>query len=122
MDFKELSPAFLTSLVAIFVGAIMIGASSTFITVLGWILLLAGLALNVFSAVVSIQQAKGAPLPFLREDREPKALSQSEEVSFDEDPEPDTESQPIVSIAEDADEQDNSIFKSRQNKSASVRA
>ncbi|QNV37799.1 hypothetical protein [Rothia terrae] len=122
MDFKELSPAFLTSLVAIFVGAIMIGASSTFITVLGWILLLAGLALNVFSAVVSIQQAKGAPLPFLREDREPKALSQSEEVSFDEDPEPDTESQPIVSIAEDADEQDNSIFKSRQKKSASVRA
>lgn len=122
MDFKELSPAFLTSLVAIFVGAIMIGASSTFITVLGWILLLAGLALNVFSAVVSIQQAKGAPLPFLREDREPKALSQSEDVSFDEDPEPDTESQPIVSIAEDADEQDNSIFKSRQKKSASVRA
>lgn len=122
MDFKELSPAFLTSLVAIFVGAIMIGASSTFITVLGWILLLAGLALNVFSAVVSIQQAKGAPLPFLREDREPKALSQSEEVAFDEDPEPDTESQPIVSIAEDADEQDNSIFKSRQKKSASVRA
>lgn len=122
MDFKELSPAFLTSLAAIFVGAIMIGASSTFITVLGWILLLAGLALNVFSAVVSIQQAKGAPLPFLHEDREPKALSQNEDVSFDEDPEPDTESQPIVSIAEDADGQDNSIFKSRQKKSASVRA
>ncbi len=120
MDFKELSPAFLTSLAAIFVGAIMIGASSTFITVLGWILLLAGLALNVFSAVVSIQQAKGTPLPFLREEREPKALVQSEEVSFDEDPEPDTESQPIVTVSED-DEQDNSIFKSRQ-KSASVRA
>ena len=122
MDFKELSPAFLTSLVAIFVRAIMPGATSPLITLLGWTQRLAGLALNVFSAVVSIQQAKGAPLPFLREDREPKALSQSEEVSFDEDPEPDTESQPIVSIAEDADEQDNSIFKSRQKKSASVRA
>ncbi len=63
MNTKVLSPAFITSLVAIFIVALMIGASSTILTVLGWLVLLAAVGLNVVASMVSIQRAKGGPLP-----------------------------------------------------------
>lgn len=70
MNTKVLSPAFITSLVAIFVAALMIGASSTILTVLGWLVLLAAVGLNVVASMVSIQRAKGggpfAPCYFRR--------------------------------------------------------
>lgn len=62
MNTKVLSPAFITSLVAIFVAALMIGASSTILTVLGWLVLLAAVGLNVVASMVSIQRAKGGAL------------------------------------------------------------
>lgn len=61
MNTKVLSPAFITSLVAIFVAALMIGVSSTILTVLGWLVLLAAVGLNVVASMVSIQRAKGGP-------------------------------------------------------------
>lgn len=69
MNTKVLSPAFITSLVAIFVAALMTGASSTILTVLGWLVLLAAVGLNVVASMVSIQRAKGgafAPCYFRR--------------------------------------------------------
>lgn len=108
MNTKDLSPAFLTSLVAIFVAALMIASTSTVTTVLGWLILLAALGLNVFSSLVSIQRAKGGPLPSLiteiineEEDLHTRGGSRriyTEEIPHEEayDSEPDTEAQPVV--------------------------
>ncbi|MDO4253026.1 MAG: hypothetical protein Q4C74_07295 [Rothia sp. (in: high G+C Gram-positive bacteria)] len=63
MNTKELSPAFLTSLLVIFIGALLISFNSSLTGWIGWVLILAGLALNVFSALLTIQGAKGGPLP-----------------------------------------------------------
>lgn len=41
------------------------GVSSSLLAVLGWVLLLAGLGLNIFSTLVMIQRSKGGPLPAL---------------------------------------------------------
>ena len=60
MDFKTLSPAYLTSLGAIFCGALLIGSSTPWVLWLGWILLIAALCLNV-----SVGKAKGNPVPAL---------------------------------------------------------
>lgn len=65
MDPKDLSPAYLTSLASLLVGALLVGVSSSLLSVLGWILLLAGLGLNIFSTLVMIQRSKGGPLPAL---------------------------------------------------------
>ncbi|QRZ61608.1 hypothetical protein [Rothia sp. ZJ932] len=126
MDFKELSPAFLTSLATIFVGAILAGTGLTLVTVLGWLLILGGIGLNVFAALVSIQQAKGAPLPFLIASHEdhgesPRESAEVQEVELNEDPEPDTESQPIV-VTDKTEEKDSSIFRTVRRKPVGSRS
>lgn len=65
MDPKDLSPAYLTSLASLLVGALLVGVGSSLLAVLGWFLLLAGLGLNIFSTLVMIQRSKGGPLPAL---------------------------------------------------------
>ena len=65
MDFKTLSPAYLTSLGVIFCGALMVGSSSPWLIWLGWILLILALGLNVLAFVLSVGKAKGDPTPAL---------------------------------------------------------
>ncbi len=65
MDFKTLSPAYLTSLGVIFCGALLIGTSSPWLLWLGWILLILALGLNVLAFVLSVGNAKGNPTPAL---------------------------------------------------------
>ena len=65
MDFKTLSPAYLTSLCVIFCGALLIGTSSPWLLWLGWILLILALGLNVLAFVLSVGKAKGDPTPAL---------------------------------------------------------
>lgn len=65
MDFKTLSPAYLTSLCVIFCGALLIGTSSPWLLWLGWILLVFALGLNVLAFVLSVGKAKGDPTPAL---------------------------------------------------------
>ena len=123
MNTKDLSPAFITSLVAIFVAALMIGATSTVLTVLGWLILLIALGLNVFASMVSIQRAKGGPLPaIITEQHRPvasrRAPQEFEEEAVEEyayEPEEDTEAQPVVSsvAASSAAESEEKIFQNR---------
>ena len=65
MDFKTLSPAYLTSLCVIFCGALLIGTSHPWLLWLGWILLILALGLNVLAFVLSVGKAKGDPTPAL---------------------------------------------------------
>ena len=65
MDFKTLSPAYLTSLGVIFCGALLIGTSNPWLLWLGWILLILALGLNVLAFVLSVGKAKGNPIPAL---------------------------------------------------------
>ena len=65
MDFKTLSPAYLTSLGVIFCGALLIGTSTPWLVWLGWILLILALGLNVLAFVLSVGKAKGDPIPAL---------------------------------------------------------
>lgn len=65
MDFKTLSPAYLTSLCVIFCGALLIGTSNPWLVWLGWILLILALGLNVLAFVLSVGKAKGDPTPAL---------------------------------------------------------
>ena len=65
MDFKTLSPAYLTSLCVIFCGALLIGTSNPWLLWLGWLLLILALGLNVLAFVLSVGKAKGDPTPAL---------------------------------------------------------
>lgn len=65
MDFKTLSPAYLTSLGVIFCGALLIGTSNPWLLWLGWILLILALGLNILAFVLSVGKAKGNPTPAL---------------------------------------------------------
>ena len=65
MDFKTLSPAYLTSLGVIFCGALLIGTSTPWLLWLGWILLILALGLNILAFVLSVGKAKGDPTPAL---------------------------------------------------------
>lgn len=65
MDFKTLSPAYLTSLGVIFCGALMVGTSNPWLLWLGWILLILALGLNILAFVLSVGKAKGNPTPAL---------------------------------------------------------
>ena len=65
MDFKTLSPAYLTALGVIFCGALLIGTSNPWLLWLGWILLILALGLNVLAFVLSVGKAKGDPTPAL---------------------------------------------------------
>lgn len=104
MDTKDLSPAYFTSLAALFAGALMVGASSTWVSVLGWVVLLAGLGLNIFATLVMIQRLKGGPLPAMitGADTDAQVEYEEEEASVDTylyEPEAITESQPLVAAA-----------------------
>ncbi|WP_185173791.1 hypothetical protein [Rothia nasimurium] len=120
MDTKDLSPAYLTSLAALFVAALMVGASSTWVSVLGWVVLLAGVGLNVFATLVMVQRLKGGPLPAMitGAGRDAQVEYEEEEdapadLHFSE-PEAITESQPLVSAAApSAAASDERIFRSR---------
>lgn len=120
MDTKDLSPAYLTSLAALFVAALMVGASSTWVSVLGWVVLLAGVGLNVFATMVMVQRLKGGPLPAMITGAGSDAQVEYEEeedapadLHFSE-PEAITESQPLVSAAApSAAASDERIFRSR---------
>lgn len=116
MNTKDLSPAFVTSLAGIFLGAILLSTSSTIVSVLGWILLLAGLGLNIFSTMVAIQSAKGGPLPTvitreLNHERTAGEKTEPEDLQAKpaEDTEPETDAQPIIAAPENAEP----VFKSR---------
>ena len=119
MDTKDLSPAYLTSLAALFAGALMVGASSTWVSVLGWVALLAGMGLNVFATLVMVQRLKGGPLPAMIAGADADAQVEYEEEDAPADPylyEPEaiTESQPLVSAAApSAASSDERIFRSR---------
>lgn len=65
MDFKTLSPAYLTSLGVIFCGALMVGSSIPWLLWFGWILLILALGLNVLAFLLSVGKAKGNPTPAL---------------------------------------------------------
>lgn len=104
MDTKDLSPAYFTSLAALFAGALMVGASSTWVSVLGWVVLLTGLGLNIFATLVMIQRLKGGPLPAMitGADTDAQVEYEEEEASVDTylyEPEAITESQPLVAAA-----------------------
>lgn len=104
MDTKDLSPAYFTSLAALFAGALMVGASSTWVSVLGWVVLLTGLGLNIFATLVMIQRLKGGPLPAMiaGADSDAQVEYGEEEASGDTylyEPEAITESQPLVAAA-----------------------
>ena len=57
MNSKKLSPAYLTSLLLIVVGALLISLSQTWLLWLGWTLVLAALGLNVLAHMVTISKA-----------------------------------------------------------------
>lgn len=123
MDTKDLSPAYFTSLAALFAGALMVGASSTWVSLLGWVVLLAGMGLNVFATLVMVQRLKGGPLPAMIAGADADAQVEYEEEGAPADPylyEPEaiTESQPLVSAAAPSAgageaASDESIFRSR---------
>lgn len=99
MDPKDLSPAYLTSLASLLVGALLVSVSSSLLAVLGWVLLLAGLGLNIFSTLVMIQRSKGGPLPALltggESQKEAESLGEVSDKQIDE-AEPVTESHEIL--------------------------
>lgn len=116
MDPKELSPAYFTSLASIVLGALMIGASSTLVSVLGWLLLFAGVGLNAFSVLIMVQRLKSGPLPSaLTGESYPAQTEPAKDAEADiTEPEPDTEAQQIIhSEAEksSAAEDDQRIFR-----------
>lgn len=123
MDTKDFSPAYLTSLAILLIGALVVGAESVWLVLLGWILVIAGLALNVFATLVMVQRFKGGPLPELLAGRELE--SSQHEVSLQEqatsetrtapaEPEEITESQEVVpaSSGHASDAADERIFRS----------
>ena len=65
MDFKTLSPAYLTSLGVALCGAFLIGSSRSLIMWLGWLLLIVALGLNVMAVLLLVGKAKGEPTPEL---------------------------------------------------------
>lgn len=123
MDTKDLSPAYLTSLAALFVAALMVGASSTWVSVLGWVVLLAGVGLNIFATLVMVQRLKGGPLPAMitGAGSDTQVEYEEEEAPGDTylyEPEAITESQPLVAAAAPAASagdvaSDDRIFRSR---------
>ena len=63
MDFKNLSPAYLSSLGAVLVSALMIGSGVSWMLWVGWLLLLLAVGLNVFAHLVTVSKMKGEPAP-----------------------------------------------------------
>ena len=66
MDFKTLSPAYLTSLGVIFCGALLIGTSTPWLLWLGWILLILALGLNVLACAMPPSSPRRTRLFLLR--------------------------------------------------------
>ena len=63
MDFKNPSPAYLSSLGAVLVSALMIGSGVSWMLWVGWLLLLLAVGLNVFAHLVTVSKMKGEPAP-----------------------------------------------------------
>lgn len=119
MNTKDLSPAYFTSLVAVCVGALMIGTSTTWVLVLGWVALLGGVALNIFATLIMIQRLKGGPLPALIAGQgdgvqEDEAVDEGQgdqpEGAQDDEPEAVTESHQVVPAETPTDDR---IFRPR---------
>lgn len=104
MNFKELSPAYLTSLAALLLGALFIALPATWLTGLGWLLVILGLGLNLFSTLVMLQRYSGGPLTDLFAEEEAQLEAEGQE------PEPVTEAQELVDAAEQKQE-DERIFR-----------
>lgn len=116
MDPKDLSPAYLTSLASLLIGALLVGVSSSILSVLGWVLLLAGLGLNILSTLVLVQRSKGGPLPALLTGQVEPAETEVSKVRSGEpqldELEPVTESQEIIP-SDTAKVSDERIFRPR---------
>lgn len=116
MDPKDLSPAYLTSLISMLIGALLVGASaSTLLFVVGWVLLLAGLGLNIFSTLIMVQRSKGGPLPALLVGESSRSVTEDEAESGNipvDDMEPVTESHQIIP-SDAAATSDERIFRPR---------
>ena len=104
MNFKELSPAYLTSLAVLLLGALFIALPATWLTGLGWLLVILGLGLNLFSTLVMLQRYSGGPLTDLFAEEEAQLEAEGQE------PEPVTEAQELVDAAEQKQE-DERIFR-----------
>ncbi len=109
MNFKELSPAYLTSLAALLLGALFIALPATWLTGLGWLLVILGLGLNLFSTLVMLQRYSGGPLTDLFAEEEAQPAAGQLEAEGQE-PEPVTEAQELVDAAEQKQE-DERIFR-----------
>lgn len=109
MNFKELSPAYLTSLAVLLLGALFIALPATWLTGLGWLLVILGLGLNLFATLVMLQRYSGGPLTdlFAEEEAQP-AVGQLEAEG--QEPEPVTEAQEVVAAEQKQD--DERIFRS----------
>lgn len=103
MDPKELSPAYYTSLGLIILGAFLTGLSTTALAVIGWILLIPGIALNILSTLIIIQKFKGGPLTSEAPNPHPA------------EPEPDTETHETIhpTPTPEAPRPDEKIFRPR---------
>lgn len=98
MDPKELSPAYFTSLAATLVGVLLVGVSSYVLSLIGWVVLLLGLGLNIFSTLVMAQRLKGGSLPaLLTGERGAPAERETRAEADVKEPEADTETQPVIS-------------------------
>lgn len=109
MNFKELSPAYLTSLAALLLGALFIALPATWLTGLGWLLVILSLGLNLFSTLVMLQRYSGGPLTDLFAEEEAQPAAGQLEAEGQE-PEPVTEAQEAVAAEQKQD--DERIFRS----------
>lgn len=125
MDTSDLSPAYLTSLAAIGAGALMGDSNTTWVWVLGWIIIVLGLGLNVFSTLVIIQRLKGGALPaVLTGTHGPEGEPEEAEdagPAHDIEPEPVTEAQPIVQAEANQATDEDRIFRPRPSGAPRVR-
>lgn len=115
MDPKELSPAYYTSLGLILLGAVLAGLGFNALAVIGWVLLIPGIGLNIFATQVMIQKHKGGPLPGVFTDdtpAEPADTAETGTITLNE-PEPDTEAQPIITPNTSDEPADEKIFRPR---------
>lgn len=108
MNFKELSPAYLTSLAVLLLGALFIALPATWLTGLGWLLVILGLGLNLFATLVMLQRYSGGPLTDLFAEEEAQPAGQLEAEG--QEPEPVTEAQEVVAAEQKQD--DERIFRS----------
>lgn len=117
MNTSDLSPAYLTSLAAIIFGTVLMGSiDALWVAVIGWIFIVAGIGLNIFSTHVMIQRLKGGPLPgVLTGGATPVEYYEEEDTVATDliEPEPVTEAQPVLTAEADEPADEDRIFRSR---------